>query len=74
MSRLIRSHTGKSFTEIITELQMERAAKLLTEGRLSLPEIAQEVGCFDSSHFNKKFKHIYGVTPKQYAKDSGSAR
>ena len=66
LSRMIRDNTGKTFNQIITELQMERAALLLKDGQMNLTEIAQEVGCFDSSHFNKKFKSFYGVSPKQY--------
>ena len=45
---------------------MERAAYLIEKGGKSLTEIAQEVGCFDTSHFNKKFKAVYGCTPRQY--------
>ena len=66
MSRLIREHTGKSFTDIVTQMQMERAAELMEQGKQTLLEIAHEVGCFDSSHFIKKFKRVYGVSPKQF--------
>lgn len=66
LSRFIRENTGKTYNTIITELQMEHAAKLLKSGEYNLTEIAHTVGCFDSSHFNKKFKSIYGISPKQY--------
>lgn len=65
-SRFIRENTGKTYNEIITTLQMEKAVSFLKSGKTNLTEIAQEVGCFDSSHFNKKFKHVYGMSPKQY--------
>lgn len=66
LSRFIKENTGKTYNTIITELQMEQAMRLLKEGKQSLTEIAHTVGCFDSSHFNKKFKSIYGISPKQY--------
>lgn len=66
LSRFIRENTGKTYNTIITELQMEHAMKLLKSGEHNLTEIAHTVGCFDSSHFNKKFKSIYGISPKQY--------
>lgn len=64
-SRFIRDNTGKTFNRIITTFQMERAAALLKTDK-SITEIAQEVGCFDASHFTKKFKTVYGLTPNQY--------
>lgn len=66
LSRMLREQTGKTFNTIIAQIQMERAVQLLTLGEKSLTEIAQEVGCFDTSHFNKKFKAAYGISPRQY--------
>ena len=66
LSRLLRDQTGKTFNAIIAQIQMERAVQLLDQGERSLTEIAQEVGCFDTSHFNKKFKALYGISPRQY--------
>lgn len=66
LSRTIRENTGKTYNTIISELQMEKAKTLLLAGETNLTNIAQEIGCFDSSHFTKKFKGMYGVTPKQY--------
>ena len=68
LSRLIHKTTGKSFSYIITELQMEHAIEMLKNGKTNLTDIAQEVGCFDSSHFSKKFKTYYGISPKAYIK------
>ena len=66
LSRTIHENIGKTYNTIIAELQMEHATKLLKTTALSFTDIAQEVGCFDSSHFNKKFKSVYGITPRQY--------
>ena len=66
LSRHLHENTGKTFNAIILELQMERALALLKEGQMSLTQIAHEVGCFDSSHFSKKFKNFYGRSPRSY--------
>ena len=66
LSRIIREQTGKTFNTIIAQLQMEQAIRLMDSGARNLTEIAQEIGCFDTSHFNKKFKAAYGVSPRQY--------
>lgn len=68
LSRLIRDSTGKNFNRLVTELQMEKALGLFRSSRMTLTEIALEVGCFDSSHFSKKFKSVYGMSPKNYLK------
>ena len=66
LGQMIRKYTNKSFCTIVSELQMKNASILLRESTLSVTEIGYEVGCYDASHFNKKFKKIYGLTPKQY--------
>lgn len=66
LSRMIREQTGKTFNTIISQIQMDRAVQMLSGGEKSLTEIALEVGCFDTSHFNKKFKAVYGISPRQF--------
>lgn len=68
MSRILKKFTGKTFGTIVTELQMKRAAELLTQTDQALNDIAQEVGCFDYSHFSRKFKKTYGASPDTYRK------
>lgn len=66
LSRVIRENTGKNYNRIITELQMEKAMELFDSKDVNLTDVALAVGCFDSSHFNKKFKSVYGVPPRRY--------
>ena len=66
LSRMIRDSTGKTFNEIIAQIQVETAVKMMDAGYSNLTQIAQEIGCFDTSHFNKKFKAAYGISPRQY--------
>lgn len=66
LSMLLKRRTGRTFSVILSEIQMKNAKRLLKDKHLTLGEVAQEVGCFDSSHFVHKFKRVYGMTPKQY--------
>jgi len=68
ISRMLRSYTGKTFKSLITDLQMENAKKMLDANEMSITEISQEVGCFDSSHFSHKFHSFYGISPEEYRK------
>lgn len=70
LSRLIHKTTGKTFNTIITELQMDHAIDLFKKGTTNLTEVALEIGCFDSSHFSKKFKSVYGISPTKYIAQS----
>jgi AraC-like DNA-binding protein len=58
--------SGRSFTERVTELRLQRALALLTEAdecprRIS--DIALEAGFSDISHFNRLFRARFGDTP-----------
>lgn len=66
LSRMLKCYTGKTFGKIITELQMKHAKELIEEGKMNLTEIGQEVGCFDASHFSRKFKREFGMSPDEY--------
>jgi AraC family transcriptional regulator len=40
----------------------------MQQGKLSLAEIATQVGFVDQSHLHRYFKRLVGVTPKTYGK------
>lgn len=68
LSRMLKKYTSRTFVQIITELQMKHGKELIEEGKLNLAQISQKVGCFDSSHFSKKFKKQFGMAPEEYRK------
>ena len=54
---------GVSPWVLLTQLRMELAFNLLRQSRLSLLDIAAQVGYQSQAAFSKKFKDIYGETP-----------
>ena len=66
--RKMRSVIGMSPTDFIRNTRLKRAAQLITEGRLSVTEIASSVGYSSPGHFTKSFKKEFGVLPTQYHK------
>lgn len=71
LGKMLKKYTGKNYKDIITDIQMRKAKELLDLNELSIAKISQEVGCFDNSHFNKKFKAAYGMSPREYRKNKG---
>lgn len=64
--RLFRITLGRSPSECLTELRMRRAATLLTTTRMSISEIALEVGYLSLSHFSRVFYQHFGKTPRAF--------
>ena len=60
--------TGQSLLEYVTAQRLDRARRMLEggQGRMNIAAIAQDVGFYDSSHFNKAFKRKFGVAPSRY--------
>lgn len=67
ISSYIHRETGKSFSEIVLEQRMERAAALLKGTDLSIEEIAAMLGYSNNSNFYKAFRAYYHVSPREYA-------
>lgn len=67
-SKTFKLYTGKTFTEHIRKLRFERACILLTTTKMSVLEIALELGYDDYYHFSKQFKRIYSISPTNYRK------
>lgn len=63
----IRKETGKSFSEIVLEQRMERAAALLKGTDLSIEDIAAMLGYSNNSNFYTAFKNYYHLPPREYA-------
>ncbi len=63
-SQLFSKYLGRSFTEYITDIKMEKALDLLKTD-MHVNEIAEFLS-YDYGYFNKLFKKIYGMTPTQY--------
>lgn len=66
ISTLLHQEIGKSFSEILLEQRMERAAFLLKGTNLSVEEIAAMLGYSNSSNFYKAFRKFYQCSPRNY--------
>jgi AraC-like DNA-binding protein len=65
-SRLINRELGRSFSDLLNQLRVDRAAELLGYTDKGLLQIAMEVGFSDQSYFTKVFRRHTHLTPRQY--------
>jgi AraC family transcriptional regulator len=66
-ARLFKQTTGLPPHQFVIHQRVERAKRLIAAGRLSLAQIAIDVGFSDQSQLNRHFKRLVGVTPKRFA-------
>lgn len=65
-SRLIKSTTGRSFTQILQQVRLEKAQVLLQDTNLSVANIANQVGYETTEYFIRMFKKQMHMTPTEY--------
>lgn len=63
--RWFRKHTGLTPFNYIILNRIERAKKMLRQGK-PLIHAALDSGFYDQSHFTNYFKYFVGITPKEY--------
>ncbi|MCI8497695.1 MAG: AraC family transcriptional regulator [Clostridiales bacterium] len=68
LSRLIKKHTGKSFSEIVHAQRMSLVLQYLGSTGLPVIDIANLAGFSDIMYFNRVFKAKFGQTPTEYRK------
>ena len=66
-SQLFKASTGTTPHQYVIHCRVERAKKLIGQNKLSLAEIATQVGFADQSHLHRHFKKLVGVTPRAFS-------
>lgn len=66
LSHLLTSTTGLGFTELLTDIRMKEARRLLIETSKPIKEISLLVGYQSSNYFSKLFKGRSGLAPKEF--------
>ena len=64
-------YTGMTCVEYINRCRLFHAAQLLAETDRPVMEAALENGFHNISYFNKKFRALFGMTPRDYRKAAG---
>ncbi|MFM8570401.1 MAG: helix-turn-helix transcriptional regulator [Pirellula sp.] len=64
--RFSRFLEGRSFRDIVLDVKVHSAMKLLADSRRAITEIATQLGFSTPSNFSRSFKNITGLTPTDY--------
>lgn len=62
----IKHDTGKTFHELLLEIRLAEAKRLLASASDDLSAIAQQCGFCDQSHFTRHFRKSINLTPGQF--------
>jgi len=65
-SRVFKKEMGRSYTEWLNTVRLDKAKVLLKDLKLKVYEVAEEVGYNDYKIFTHNFKKYVGCTPKEY--------
>ena len=63
----IKALTGRSTTEYVNWIKIERSKELIQSNNYSLKEIAYRLGFSDPSYFSRVFKNISGQSPSDFS-------
>lgn len=66
LGRVFRSHFHCTLTEAIHTRRIRHATNMLSDGKLSIDEIAIQCGFDDPGYFRRVFKRTTGMSPKAY--------
>ena len=65
-SRLFARATGNNFTRFLNRIRVARACELLSSTNDPITEICYQVGYNNVANFNRRFRELKGLTPREY--------
>ncbi|MEF2244014.1 MULTISPECIES: helix-turn-helix domain-containing protein [unclassified Paenibacillus] len=73
LSRYYKEKTGSTLSELVNQIRIDEAKKMLREKDCPVKDIIQQVGYADPSSFTRKFKALVGLTPGEYRRLNSSS-
>ncbi len=66
LSRYFKEHTGEGLLHVINQTRIDEAKKLLSDAKMSIKDISEKVGFYNSTAFIRTFKKYEGITPGKF--------
>ncbi|QYJ78345.1 AraC family transcriptional regulator [Shewanella acanthi] len=63
---LFKKLTGSPPIQVYTKLRIKAACQLMTDTKMTIKQMALEVGFEDAYYFSRAFKKVMGMSPKRY--------
>ncbi len=73
LSTYFNKKTGRSFSEYLNRICIEKACELLKSTSCTIAQVSERTGYSDPSYFSRIFKNQTGKTPAQWKRQSGKA-
>jgi AraC family transcriptional regulator len=70
-ARLFKATTGMAPHSCVLRSRLQRACRLLREGKTSQADVALATGFYDQPHFANVFRRAFGVTPGAFKSQGG---
>lgn len=71
LSRLFVDEVGQGFSEVLIEVRIERAKRLLEVPGATIKQVSADCGYSDPNYFARLFKKVTGSTPSEYQHGRG---
>ena len=69
-SKYFKRMSGQTFSDTVRKLRLAQAGKLLKDTDLPIGSIYHRAGYANLSNFNRQFRAQYGVTPREFRRQS----
>lgn len=72
LSRVYKQTTGRTITQRLADIRVQRAKELLADPDISIKEVSRMAGFSSYAAFFKAFEGVEGCTPSQFRNQGGS--
>lgn len=72
--RFFKKYTGSAFKDVLNEVRLGKASRLLIDTNQSVNEVAYRCGFNNLSYFNRLFKSVKHCTPKEFRERFSGSR
>ncbi len=69
LSHLFKEKVGISIKDYITRKKLSAAADMLSDGTMSVNDVAEKIGYSSAHTFRQAFKRHFGVSPSEYSEN-----
>lgn len=66
LTRILKNYTGQTFSSLIQNIRLSRAAEILKQPDRSVTAVMEEIGYSNITHFYKIFEKKFHMTPAEY--------